>query len=113
MEESDICQEEMKRNVNSEYFKHVRSTLKSKLNTGNIPQAFNIWAVATTWYGAGIILWTKKELQKMDRKTIRLITIYEGLHSRSCIDRLYIPWSGGGSGLVSVQDCVKEEKCNL
>ena len=47
MEKSDVCQEEMKRNVNSKYFKHVRLTLKSKLNTGNIPQAFNIWAVAT------------------------------------------------------------------
>ena len=47
MEKSDIYQEDVKRNVNSEYFKHVRSTLKSKLNTGYIPQAFNIWAVAT------------------------------------------------------------------
>ena len=47
MEKSDILQEQMKRNVNSEYFKNVRSTLKSKLNTGNISQAFNIWAVVT------------------------------------------------------------------
>ena len=49
----------------------------------------------------------------MDRKTRKLITIYVGLHPRSCVDRLYIPRMDGGRGLVSVEDCVEEEKCNL
>ena len=40
-------------------------------------------------------------------------TIYGGLHARSCVDRLYIPKSNGGSGLVIVEDCVEEKKCNL
>ena len=47
MKRSDVCKEEMKASVNTEYFKHVRSALKSKRNTGSIYQAFNIWAVAT------------------------------------------------------------------
>ena len=55
----------------------------------------------------------KKEFQQTDRKTRKLITIYGGLRSRSCIDKLYIPLSGGGRGLVNVEDCVKEDKCNL
>ena len=49
----------------------------------------------------------------MDRKTRKLITIYGGLHQRSCVDRLYIPSSDEGRGLVSVKDCTVEEKCNL
>ena len=49
----------------------------------------------------------------MDRKTRKLIIIYGGLHPRSCIDRLCIPRCDGGRGLVSVEDCVEEEKCNL
>ena len=49
----------------------------------------------------------------MDRKTRKLITIYGGLHPRSCVDRLCIPRCDGGRGLVSVEDCVEEEKCNL
>ena len=101
---SDICQEQMKRSVKTEYFKRVRSALKSKLNAGNIFQAINIWAVATARYGAGILQQTKEELQQMDRKTRKLIPIYEGLHPRSSVDRLYIPRSDGGRGLASVED---------
>ena len=47
MERSDVCLEEMKRNVNTEYFKLAISALKSKRNAGNICQAFKIGAVAT------------------------------------------------------------------
>ena len=36
MDESDIYQEQMKRSVQTENFKHVRSALKSKLNAGNV-----------------------------------------------------------------------------
>ena len=49
----------------------------------------------------------KKELQQMDRKTRIFITIYGGLRPRSCIGKLYIPLSGGGRGLVSVEDYVR------
>ena len=49
----------------------------------------------------------------MGRKTRKLMTIYGGLHPRSCVDRLYIPRSDGGKGLLSVEDCVEEEKCIL
>ena len=48
----------------------------------------------------------------MDRKTKELIAIYGGLHSKSCVDGLYIP-RNGETGLVSVEDCVEDEKCSL
>ena len=50
MKKSDICQEQMKRSVKTEYFKRVRSALKSKLNAGNVFEAINIWAVPTVRY---------------------------------------------------------------
>ena len=48
----------------------------------------------------------------MDRKTRKLIVIYRELHPRSCVDRLHTKkrWK---KGLVHVEDCVHEEKCNL
>ena len=49
----------------------------------------------------------------MDRRTRKLITIYEGLHPRSCVDRLYIPRSDRGRCLLIVEDCVREKKCSL
>ena len=39
--------------------------------------------------------------------------MYGGPIERSCIDRLYIPRSDRGRGLVSAEHCVEEEKCNL
>ena len=36
MERADICQEQMKRSVKTEYFKLVGSTLKLKLNAVNV-----------------------------------------------------------------------------
>ena len=99
--------------VKSKCFITARLALKSQLNAGNVIQAINIWAVSTVKYPAGIIKWTKKELQQIDRKTTKLIIIYRGIRSKSYVDRLYMPRSDGGRGLVSVKDCVEEEKCNL
>ena len=42
MERSDIFQKQMERSVKTEYFKRVRSALKSKLNAGNVFQAINV-----------------------------------------------------------------------
>ena len=55
MKRSDIFEEQMKRRVKTEYFKRVRSALKSKLNVGNVFKAIYIWTVPTVQYGAGII----------------------------------------------------------
>ena len=56
--------------------------LKSSLNSGNIIQAINSRAVSVIRYGAGIVDWTKNELQEMDRKTRKLLTIYRSMHPR-------------------------------
>ena len=47
------------------------------------------------------------ELQAINRKTRKLFTIYEALHPKSDVDRLYIPRKEGGRGLISIEDCVE------
>ena len=42
MKRSGISQEQMERSLKTEYFKRVRSVLKSKLNAGNVFQAISI-----------------------------------------------------------------------
>ena len=49
----------------------------------------------------------------MDRKTRNIITMCGGLHLRSNIERLYLPRSEGSRGLVSIEDCVNDERENL
>ena len=43
----------------------------------------NIWAVAVMRYGAGVVKWTKEELEKLDRQTQKIITKNGGLHPKS------------------------------
>ena len=81
--------------------------MKSKLNGGNLVRGVNTWAVSLLRYSSAFVSWRKSELQAIDRKTRKLFTIYGALHSKSDMDRLYIPRKEGGRGLISIEDCVE------
>jgi len=75
-----------------------------------------LWS--TSWsgtrYTASIINWRKDELEAMDRKTRKMMTIYNSLHPRADVDRLYIPRKHGGRGQISKQESVyMEEQCRI
>ena len=76
LERDDICQEKMNKKVQKEHYKGVWAVLKSKLNGGNVMNAINVWAVATVWYGAGIINWNKGELDKIDQQLRKLLNMH-------------------------------------
>ena len=103
----------MKSILKAEYFRRTRKILKSSLNAGNIIQAINSRAVSVIRYGAGIIEWTKLELQKMDRKTRRLLTIYRSMYPQADVDRLYWKRAEGGKGLQSVEETVHLEEISM
>ena len=63
LEGDQIKHIEMKRRIKKRYLRRVRRFLKSKMNCGNIAQAISCRAVAVVRYGAGIVEWTKDELQ--------------------------------------------------
>ena len=97
----------MKLNVSKEYIRRLRKVLKSKMNGGNSVRGVNTWAVSLLRYSAAFVSWTKSELQAIDRKTRKLLTIYGALHPKSDVDRLYIPRKEGGRGLISTKHCVE------
>ena len=80
--------------------------LETKLNGGNVIKGINTWAIPVLRYSAAFLNSTKAELQEMDRRTRELLTMHNGLHPRSNVDRLYIPRREGGRGLMSVEDTV-------
>ena len=57
--------------------------------------------------------WTKEELQEMDRKTRKLLTINRALQPQADVDRLYLKRSEGGRGMIGVEDCVTIETNSL
>ena len=74
--EADVIKDkDMKEKIEKEYVRRVRKILKSKLNGMNSISAINYRAVSVVRYGAGIIKWTKEELEKLDRKTRKLLTM--------------------------------------
>ena len=113
IETDKIMEEEMRENFKKEYKRRLKLVLKSKLNGRNKFQAINTWAIALFRYGAGIINWRKDELEKLDRKTRKILTLYGAHHPKSDVDRLYLPRNKGGRGLISCEGCVKAEENNL
>ena len=109
LEADEVKDEAMKDQTKKEYIKKVRKILKSKLNGRNVISAINSRAVAVVRYGAGIIKWTKLELEELDRKTRKLTTIYGAYHPKGDVDRLYMNRSLGGRGLIGVEDWIGVE----
>ena len=90
--------EEMMTTFQKEYLRRARLIMQSKLNGRNKIKAINTWAVSLVRYEAGIIMWKKTELESMDRRTRKLMTMNKELHPRGDVARLYVGrkkwWSG-------------------
>ncbi len=71
--------------------------MKSKLSGRNIVKVITTWAVSLMTYSAGIVEWTKEDLDVMDRRTRKPMTMNGMLHPRANVSRLYLPRSEGGS----------------
>ena len=108
-----IKEHKMKIKVAAEYKSRLRLILKPSLNGKNKIQAINTLAVALLIYGAGFINWKVDELKKMERMTRKTLTMYEALHPKIDIDRLYLKRKHGGRGLFSIEMCVRLRDNNL
>ena len=75
MEYDRVKEEELKDKFKNEYFRKAKLILKSKLNGRNKIMALNTWAVSILRYGAGILKWNKNELQEIDRKARKFMTV--------------------------------------
>ena len=85
--------------------------LKYKLNSRNLINRINTWAAAIVRYSAGMVNWTKDEIDTLlDRKIRKTLTMYGALHPKANITRLYMKRKIGGRGLISISDCVNGEQ---
>ena len=105
-----IKETEMNEKIAKEYKLRPRLILKSRLNGKNKVIAINTCSVATIRYGAGIIQWKASELKYLNRKSRKTMTMYGGLHPNSDVGRLYVKRKEGGRGLISVEQCIREEE---
>ena len=104
---------EMREKARTEYRKRVRQVLRSHLNGQNVMSAINAYAIPVIRYSAGIIAWPKEEMQQMDVKTRKLLTLHGALHPKSSSCRLYVCRKDGGRGLQSVEGTIKDEEAKM
>ena len=79
---------EMKEKVKTEYFRRVRRILETKLNGGNIITGINTWAISLPRYSDAFLDWTGAELEQMDRRTRKLMTVHQALNPKSDLARI-------------------------
>ena len=87
--------------------------VKSELYAGNLVKGINTWAIGVVRYSAGVLDWTKEDLRQMDVKTRKMLTLCGAFHKRASFGRLYLKRKEGGRGLISVEDCVRQEEAGL
>ncbi|XP_044762004.1 uncharacterized protein LOC123319205 [Coccinella septempunctata] len=107
----EIKQQENKKAAETELIRRTRKIVNSQLSAKNKINAINIWAIPTFTYTAGILNWSKTDLENLDRRIRTTLTQQGMLHPNSAIERLYLPRKEGGRGLSSLEHtCLKEEK---
>ena len=82
-EYSKIKESKMKENFQREYSRRMKLIMKSRLNGRNKIMAINTWAVYLMRYGASTVKATKRKLDEIDRKTMKVMIL------TSC---MYLGW---------------------
>ena len=89
LEYNRVKEQEMKDKFRNGYFRLAKLILKSNLNGRNKIMALNTYAFSILRYGTEILKWNKTELQEMDRRTRKFVTMNKELHPRNDVARFY------------------------
>ena len=103
----------MKRKIKLEYYRRVRLVLRTELNSRNKITAINSLAVPVVQYSFNIINWTLEDIRRLDRKTRKFLTMHHMHHPKADSDRMYLPRSNGGRGLIQLESSFKTTTIGL
>ena len=99
MEETmGINQQLIKKRIKKEYYQRVRQILKTQLNAKNKIWAINSLAMPVITYIFGVVDRLRSDLQKIDRKTRKLLILAGAYRQNADIDKLYFNRLDGGRG---------------
>jgi len=83
--------------------RRLRLVLGTELSAKNKIQAIGSLVVPVLRYTFRIVNWHQEELQKLDWKRRKLLTIHGQHHPKADVDRLYVPREQGGRGLMQLE----------
>ena len=106
-ENASIEHKAMRTKITQQYFKRLKAICKTELTPKNKIQAINQLAIPVISYGFGVVDWPQGIINDIDVRTRKLLTIHKVTYKNSCLDRIYLPRSEGGLGLIEVNQCFK------
>lgn len=90
--------------VTKEFYRRVKAIWSSELNAKNKTIAHNCFAIAILIPTIGILDWTLADLERIDIKTRKILSMTGNFHVNSDKDRLYVGRQQGGRGLKNFED---------
>ena len=103
IEENESLQHaKMRERISKEYLRRVKKICKTQLNNKNKITAINQLAMPILTYSFGIIDWPQKNINHLDVKTRKRLTMQRIIYRNQCIPRLYLPRREGGLGLSEI-----------
>ena len=92
--------------IKKEYLCRTKKILETKLSSINLIKEMNSWAVSLVRYSGPFLKWTREELEQMDQRTRKPMTIHNALHPGDYFDILYVSRKEGGRRLTSTENTV-------
>ena len=90
-------------NNNNKINLRLRLVLCTELSAKNKIQIIGSLALPVLRYSFGIINWHQEEMQKLDCKIRKLLTIHGQHHPKADVDRFYVPRKQGERGLMQLE----------
>lgn len=108
-----VCEADVKQAVCEVFYDRLTKVLDCFLSGGNKVRAYNAWVMPVLMYTFGVLRWSQTELDALDRKVRKTMTLHRMHHPRSSVMRLYLPRKCGGRGLLSAKTMHNREICSL
>ena len=106
LEADTIKQAEIKEKIKMKYLRKTRKLLENKLLSRYFIKGVNTWAVLLVRFSGLFLKRTIEELQKMDQRTRKLLTMHTVLHPRDNVDSLKVLRKEGRRECARIRDSV-------
>ena len=114
MDERDGTQNsKVKEKIRKDYYRRKRLMLKSEVKSANKMAAINTLAVPVVTYSFNVINWTIADIDRLDRKIRKLLTIHRMHHPKADVHRIYLPRKQGETGLIQILAAYKVSTIGL
>ena len=95
----------VKRKLTEKYLARLKAIWTTRLSGKTKTKLTNSWAISVFRYYFSCLKWTRGELRDLDISTRRILRQNKSHHYNAALERLYLPRTAGGRGLISLESC--------